>query len=247
MDEEIPIELYYSTMTAVDHFNDRDNFRLASVIYRKDDDDLDGKVDRLILDFELPLGSTEKIYGIQGLVFVQYRLNGHVKMSMESLAYIQHDGGLPASRFETRGDLVLRQNFPMRVRNTNTILYEDDSWLDDKAAFRSMGGEKLNIKDIVRRYGARELTTDYSERYPIWGRDITSGALGQEGNTNFKLKATIDVPRLQDILYIPTLYEVLMEAWMRYLSLLIVSVFLMRRLVQFVYARQVLKVWVKVD
>lgn len=247
VDVDVPIELYFSTMTALDHFNERDNFRLASVTYGKDDDDIDGKVDRLILDFELPLESTEKIYGIQGLVFVQYRLNGHVKMSMESLAYVQHDGGLPASRFETRGDLVLRQNFPMRVRNSNTILYENYSWLDAEAALRSAGVENANIQDIIKRYGTRDVTTDYHERYPLWTRDISNEAIGQDGNTHFNLKATIDVPRLQNVLYIPTLYEVLMEAWMRYLSLLIVSTFLMRRLVQYVYTHQVLRVWVKVD
>ncbi len=248
--ENKPIEMYYSTMNSINNL--KVNYRPSSVSYLEVDDDKDGLTDHLILHFQLPLESNERVYGVQALIFLSYTLQNHVKMNMDSLAYIRHDAGLPASSFKTRGDLVLRQNLPMQVKKINTDLYRDDPLLDLHNASRH--SSKTTVMGILEQYDTRDLTTDFLERFPIWTRDIVDpteehdecDSSTTDGKV-FDLHITIDVPKLQRVMYIPTLYEVLVEAWIRYLSLLVIAVIVARRILHFVYSSQLLKTFIAVD
>ncbi len=241
LEENKPIEMYYSTMNSINSL--KVNYRPSSVSYLEVDDDKDGLTDQLVLQFQMPLESNERVYGVQALVFVSYALQNHVKMSMDSLAYVRHDAGLPASSFRTRGDLVLRQNLPMRVKHTNTDLYRDDPLLDLRTA--SVDSSMTTVMGILEQYNTRELTTEFIERFPIWTRDIN--ALNREDSKVFDLHVTIDIPKLQRVMYIPTLYEVLVEAWIRYLSLLVIAAIIARRILHFVFSSQIIKTFIAVD
>ena len=243
-DYDVPRELYYSTMHNVNELRP-ESFRVAAVTSREADDDSDGLVDRLILKFALPI-KDERVYGVQALIFLNYRLQNHVKVDMESLAYVHHDAGLPASSYSSRGDLMLRQNMPMNVEQEFTALYSNDDLLgmDMNEAAIGISARNSNIMNILERYKSRDIATDYLERFPVWTRHAGED---KDNMDTFDLRVTIDVPRLQQVIFVPTLQEVLLEAWMRYLSLLVIAVYLMRRLFHFVYTNRIANSHIKID
>ena len=230
----MPKELYYSTMREVNDARP-ESFRAASVVVREVDENLDGLIDQLYLHFKIPLEG-EQVYGVRALIFLDYRLQDHVKVDLDSLSFIRYNGGLPSSSYETRGDLVLRQNLPMSIREDFVNPYSDSELINVlKATFSA---SESNIGKIIERYGARHITTNYVERFPLWNSNTHTSS--GRNNEAFDLKITIDIPRLQQVIFIPTFPMVLLEAWMRYLSLLVIAVHLMRRLLLFVHSNRLL-------
>ena len=230
-----PRELYYSTMRELNEMRP-ETFRAASVSSQEVDDDLDGLVDRMMLNIKIPTYN-ERVYGVQALIFLNYRLQNHVKFDMDSLAYVQHSGGLPASSYSSRGDLILRQNLPMRVEEKFTNLYSNDDLVNILET--GVSARESNIMRILERYESRDISTHYLERFPFWGKH---GLVSTQGGSDvFDLKVTIDVPRLQQVVFIPTLPHALLEAWMRYLSLLVIAVYLLKRFLFFIYTNQILR------
>ena len=245
-----PRELYYSTVREVNEARP-ETFRAASVSSQEVDRNLDGLVDSLKLEIDVPLLMQEQVYGVQALVFLNYRLQKHVKVDMECLAFIDSRGrgGLPGSSYSSRGDLVLRQNLPMRVEKKFTNLYKyDNDLLRDIHTVRSV--RDSNILSIMESYGARDVFAHYVERLSHWGggynhaRDPDPGPgpdPDRDGNEVFHLEVTVDIPGLQQVIFIPTLPQVLVEAWNRYLSLLVISGYIMRRFFLFLYTNQIVR------
>ncbi len=236
-----PRELYYSTIRELNDLRP-ESFRSASLSSREVDENLDGLVDSITLKLKLPTYE-EHVYGIQALVFVRYRLQNHVKFDMESLAFIQHSGGLPALSYSSRGDLVLRQNMPMRIDKDFTNLYSNKSLINTRHS--AVSAQESNIKSIVERYESRDIATHYMERFSLWGGHGLVSNQGKDGI--FDLKITIDIPKLQNVVFIPTLSHALLEAWMRYLSLLVIAVFLLRKFLFFIYTNQLLRSHIIID
>lgn len=250
IDDSFPKEIFYSTIRSVNAMKS-ENLRMASVKAREVDQDLDGVMDRFYLDAQLPLQEGEQIYGIQALLFFDYRLQNHVKIDMESLVYVYHSSGLPGTSFTSRGDLTLRQNSPIGVRDDFSTLYADNPLLDMQDA--AMIASETNVKNIIEKYELRSFGTDYIQRFPIWTRDLAyidtnstfTGVDYQRRTFNFRV--TVDIPSMQHVTYIPTLPEVLIEAWIRYLSFLIVIGFILRKILCFFFAHQILACDCKVE
>lgn len=244
----LPRELYYSTYEELNEKRQQ-TFRSASTTSREADDNVDGVVDRLLLNIKLPLKCNEDVYGLQALVFVNYKLVNHVKMEIESLIHVHHEAGIAGSKFVSIGDLNLRQMKPIPIfsgrSNSNTRLYFDDDLVDIPSALFEPSA--TNIGNILKRYQSRSIAADYVERFPIWTRQIESSSISNAetedaGNKKgFELDLTVTIPKMQSIVYIPTLVEVLTEAWVRYFSLLVVVGCLAHLLFKYVFSNQILR------
>jgi len=201
--------------------------------------------DRIELSIEFPLQEEEQILSLNALIFIDYRLQ-KANVGMQGLVYIHHDGGLPGSSFTTIGDLVLRQNAPLGTLGKITEQYPTNDIMNEfKASFSS---SESNIDSLLARYEEREIACYYSERIHFWHRNPTDKHSDQDGfDNNFNVKVTVNVPNLQEVVYISTLSQVLLDAWMRYLSILVVAVYCMRRLLSFLFSNQILSSRIRID
>jgi hypothetical protein len=248
----IPKELYYSTIDGMNELR-TETFRVASTTSREIDNDFDGVVDRLLMEIKMPLKPNEYVYGIQSMALVNYRLDTHVRMEMESLIYSHHESGLAGSKFSSTGDLKLRQMRPIPIIHTgNDQTHKRDIWklYSDKALLEfdniGMNPSQSSLMQIIEKYQSRSIATDYSERFPLWlieNEEFIDDEIeaGKEFSKDFELRLTVDIPKMQSIIYVPTLMEVLTEAWIRYLSLLVITGFLIRRVLFFLFTNHFMK------
>ena len=245
----LPKEIFYSTF---DQLNEKrqESFRASSTTSREADDDMDGVMDRFLLKVNIPIERNEFVYGLQALVFVTYKLENHVKMEMESLIHVHHESGIPGSKFTSFGDLNLRQMkaIPIISRNTQSDddiirMYVDEELVQLQSA--TFEPSLSNVNNVLKRYHARTVASEYVERFPMWTRQVEGPSMSTDESSEddkfFELDLTVTIPKMQTIVYVPTLMEVLTEAWMRYLSLLVVISGIGRLLFHFVFSNQILR------
>lgn len=178
-------------------------------------------------------------------ILFNYRLSGPVRLDAEVLAYASHASGLPGVAFRTRGDLVHRQNTPLFVRGEDTLYapYDSEPLLDIDAA--SLRSTYSNVGSIVDRYAGRDVGADYRERFGVWtrasssmsGEAVSLGEDGEAGGATFNFTFVMDVPT-QVVTYRPTKTDMFKELWVRYLSLMVVVMFLQKRICAFIYYNQ---------
>lgn len=228
--------LYFSS---INHLNRQsNNFRPATITSRDQDFNLDGLVDRIHIDFRLPL-QNELVESVQMIGFFQYELKMHVKMEMESMLYFDYQGSFPGSGLEISGDLLLRQNEPLRVDHTSVHLYKEESIFHINHTAPLMS-EQETIRRILDKFNDRGVGTDFNRRFSSWK------LLPMEEPTElFTLEVDVDIPKLQSIVFIPTPYEAFLESWMRYLSIFVIVGSLIRVLSRHLFEYQILQTKVK--
>lgn len=211
-----------------------ESYRMASVRFHEDDIDRDGKFDSFIVEADVPLDPDEKIQSMKALLFFNFRLQKHVRLDMETIAYTSVESCLPISGFDSKGSLVLRQSNPLGVRNYDSTLYALDTPLvgsiDSESSKRIIDS---NVGRILAKYRDRNVIADYVEHYPIQTRKgVAPGEFG-----SFHLKMNVDIPE-QEILYHATLVEVLKDGWIKYLSAVVVCLLLLEQIKSFVFGNQ---------
>lgn len=225
-------EIFVSNLDAINMLR-HDTSRMAIIQSHEEDSNLDGIIDWFELDINVPLNPDEQIKSMQTVAFFDYQLQKRVKLEMESMAYISVDSDLPLSGYDTEGDLMFRQTNPLGVRGYKSILYKDATPLvqtDSSAAYHASNS---NIRDVLSRYRTRDVAADYVERYPIKSLDVGASLLNSE--KRYRLKMKMKVPT-QKVYYIPTLMEVLKDAWVKYLSVAIVCWLLLDALKSFAFS-----------
>jgi len=238
-----PKELFYSTFPQVNKMRPN-SIRMATVHAREIDDNLDGLADRVTLSVTVPLNAWEEIYTIQALIFVDCGLRNHVKIDMESLAYVHYNSGIPISTLTTRGDLTLRQTQLFSIEKSISQLYSGETLLDLQSA--SFHAQDSNIERILSNYGDRVISTHYLERTLVWKRADNRGPALFATEQSVDITITMDIPH-QNVAYVPTLFETLREAWIRYVSVFCVVLYVIRRIHGFVYPHQLVTTRTNVD
>jgi transmembrane protein 231 len=235
---------------------DANSLRMGIIKCREHDENLDGIIDTIHVSVTLPLTKSEEVYGIQALLLFHYRLQNHVKLDLESLVYVNHDAGMPGSSFRSRGNLQLKQDFPIGVRDEFSVVHSNDPLMDIDNDRLFMMVEKSNLEHILNKYESRTISTDYMERFRSWKTDVSS--IGQEHidgrnsesndeERRFHFEITIEIPKMQEIVYIPGIVETLKEAWIRYVSIFVVVRLLVQSLQRFAFTYQLVKTKMKID
>jgi len=94
--------------------------------------------------------------------------------------------------------------------------------------------EQFKFDEVLNRYNQRNVTTRLTNEYLIWERGGSPAS-----GFPFTVKLTVNYPT-QTLTYHPGFWQMMKWAWIQYLSIFIVFVYLMRSIKTFVYTRQVL-------
>ncbi|XP_051916979.1 transmembrane protein 231 [Hippocampus zosterae] len=203
-----------------------EKLRIPAVSVREEDQNQDGKVDRLIFQLQLPLKDEENVYSVQLLLIFSYQLFTKSTVVMQSLAYMQHSSPVPGAKLFISGDLRLQQRTPLPHRGLFNIY--NVSVIDGSSPFASA----YDLDNIVRRYQERNLTTVLSCPTPVW-------TTGRAAGSPFQLIAEIHYP-VEVISYYPGFWETIKFAWIQYVSILLIFLWVFERIQTFVFQNQVL-------
>ncbi|XP_072241456.1 transmembrane protein 231-like [Leuresthes tenuis] len=121
---------------------------------------------------------------------------------------------------------------PLKTSNNLccTTLYNiyNVSVIDESSPFAS----SYDLENIVRSYQKRNLTTVLSCPMPVW-------TVGRAAGSPFELTAEIRYPA-EVISYRPGFWETIKFAWIQYVSVLLIFLWVCERIQRFVFQNQVL-------
>ncbi|XP_067091504.1 transmembrane protein 231 [Osmerus mordax] len=202
------------------------NLRIPSVSVREEDVNQDGKLDRLSFKLQLPLKAQEQVYSVQLLLTFSYQLFRMSTVVMQSLAYVQYSSSVPGSQLFISGDLRLQQKTPLPHRGRYTMY--NVSVVDGSSPFAST----YNLVNIIGSYQERNLTTVLSVPSPVW-------TIGRAAGAPFHINAEIRYP-VEVISYRPGFWETIKLAWIQYVSVLLIFLWVFSHVQTFVFQNQVL-------
>ncbi|KAG7473214.1 hypothetical protein MATL_G00093330 [Megalops atlanticus] len=207
------------------------NLRIPSVSAREEDLNRDGKLDRLNLQIDLPLTPDEQIYSVQLLLTFSYQLYRMSALTMQTLVYVQHASPVAGSRLFVDGDLRLQQRVPLAHRGVDTAY--NVSVIDGSSPFAAA----YDLANIIAAYQERNLSTFLSSPGPVW-------TVGRAAGAPFRIGAVIRYPA-ETIRYPyrerdPGFWETIKFAWVQYVSVLLIFLWVFSRVQTFVFQNQVL-------
>ncbi|XP_039619362.1 transmembrane protein 231 [Polypterus senegalus] len=203
-----------------------DSLRIPSVSVMEEDKNQDGKYDQMTFKLQLPLQSTEQVYSVNLILGFSYSLFRMSTFVMQSMAYIQHSSPLPGSLLYVNGDLKLQQRQPLSHRGLDTRY--NVSVINGSSPFASA----YDLTNIIGNYQERNVSTVLSWPSPLW-------MTGRAANSPFVISAVIRYP-VEIITYQPGFWEMIKFAWIQYVSVLLIFLWVFERIKIFVFQNQVL-------
>ena len=235
--------LFFSTSSELNKLHPT-SFRMASLKSRETDRNLDDIVDAVDIQVMIPLLPEENVYSIQMVSFFDFVLNNHVKIHMrDALAYMHYTSGIPFTAVVSKGDLKLKQRALFSVHKSPSTLYVDDPLFDGAV---SLGRSyESTIQHVLDKADSRLFSTEYLERYPTPKRIETIKGTGYDFSA-LNISMTVH-NSAQNIEYIPALYELFTDSWIRYFSLYWIAMKLMQQFYSFAYPNQLIVTFEKID
>ncbi|XP_059987998.1 transmembrane protein 231 [Lagenorhynchus albirostris] len=216
--------LAWSTFPAFNRLQG-DHLRVPLVSTREEDRNQDGKMDMLHFKLELPLQSTEHVLGVQLILTFSYQLHRMSTFVMQSMAFFQSSFAVPGSQLYVNGDLRLQQKQPLSHRGLD-VRY-NVSVINGTSPF----AHDYDLTHIVAAYQERNVTTILTDPNPIW-------LVGRAAEAPFVIKAVIRYP-MEVISYLPGFWEMIKFAWIQYVSILLIFLWVFERIKRFVFQNQV--------
>ncbi|XP_074055752.1 transmembrane protein 231 [Macrotis lagotis] len=216
----------YLTWSTFPTFNQlqEDNLRVPVVTSREEDKNQDGKMDVLYFKLELPLQSTEHILAVQLILTFSYQLTKMSRFSMQSMAFLQSSFPIPGSQLYVNGDLKLQQKQPLKYRGI------DERYNGSVINKTSIFASDYSFQRIVAEYSERNVTTILANAQPLW-------LVGRAAEAPFVLNAVIRYP-VENISYYPGFWETIKFAWIQYVSILLIFIWIFERIKIFVFQNQ---------
>ncbi|XP_006823640.1 transmembrane protein 231-like [Saccoglossus kowalevskii] len=206
---------------------EQQRLRIPIVKSREEDTNRDGKPDKLLINIETPMLDTEQVYSLHLLVIFEYQLFRFSSLTMESMAYIHYNSPRPGAMFTVDGELQFKQNYPLPHRG-----------IVDTYNYPVINGDSIYAADyqltnIFRDYMDRNESTTFVSAYPVW-------VSGKGAGKPFIIQATIRYPE-ETILYYPGFWQLIKLAWIQYLAVLLIFIFIFGRLKTFVFQNHILQ------
>lgn len=145
---------------------------------------------------------------------------------MQTLAFVQHSSPVPGSQLFVCGDLKLNQQAPLAHRGVHSMY--NVSAINASSPFASA----YDLANIIRLYQQRNLTAHLSGVIPVW-------TVGRAANSPFQISAVINYP-VETITYQPGFWEMLKFAWIQYVSVLLIFLWVFQHIQAFIFQNQVL-------
>ncbi|XP_066493348.1 transmembrane protein 231 [Tiliqua scincoides] len=200
--------------------------RVPLLSAREEDTNQDGLMDRLNFCLELPLQSTEQVVGVQLLLTFTYQLHRMSTFVMQSMAFLQSFSPVPGSQVFVSGDLKLQQRQPL-----------SHCGLDNRYNISVINGtspfsQDYDLVNIVSAYQERNVTTVLSDPGPIW-------VVGRAPDEPFVVQTIIRYP-VEQIIYQPGFWEMIKFAWIQYVAVLLIFLWVFQRIRIFLFQHQAL-------
>lgn len=207
--------------------------RVPTLRSHETDENYDGKMEYLDIEFELPLSESESVNSVSVMLLFDYRLTDMIYMRMESAAYFDYTGGGPGSELTVDGPLVFHQRDPLEWDGSREIY---NYAVVNTSSFNP---SDYDFTNILQTYSNRNETTVYDARYPVWKAD-------RAATQPFKLKMRVRY-QTQRFCFRPGFLQELKFGWIQYLALL-VPLWVFATYVQwFIFNNQVVQSIVKLD
>ncbi|XP_071424015.1 transmembrane protein 231 isoform X2 [Pithys albifrons albifrons] len=145
---------------------------------------------------------------------------------MQSMAFLQFFSPVPGSQLYMNGDLKLNQRQLLNHCGLDTRY--NVSVVNGTSPFAS----DYDLTNIIAAYWDRNVTTVFSDPSPVW-------MTGRSTDTPFIINATIHYP-VEVILYQPGFWEIIKFAWIQYVSILLIFLWVFGRIKMFLFQNQVL-------
>ncbi|XP_071973393.1 transmembrane protein 231 [Engystomops pustulosus] len=210
-----------------------DKLRIPLISAQEDDKNQDGKMDQLNFTLELPLLSAENVFGVQLFLTFSYKLYRMSTFVMQSMVFIQHSSPVPGAKLFINGDLRLQQRQPLGHQGLDTTY--NVSVINGTSPFAS----SYDLTNILLTYQNRNVTTVLSNPNPIW-------LVGRGTSDPFVINAIIHYP-VETISYQPGFWEMIKYAWIQYVSVLLIFLWVFERVKIFVFQNQVFTTTVPVS
>jgi hypothetical protein len=242
-----PKEIFFSTSSVWNELYPS-SFRIASIKSREIDTNFDDIVDSMNIQVLMPLLPGENVYSIQMIPFFDFSLSRHVKIQMDTLAYIHYASGIPITSLVTKGDLKLKQRALFSIQKSPSMLFPNDPLFYSTPPSRGPAGHSSTIQQVLETADSRLFSTDYLERYASSKRGdyATTGYDSSLPISSLNITLTLH-NTAQSIDYTPALYELFTDAWIRYFSLYWIAIKLVGQLYSFVYSNQLIGTFEKID
>ncbi|XP_072024456.1 transmembrane protein 231-like [Amphiura filiformis] len=217
----------YLTWSTYQNYNQlqQDHLRVPLVKTREEDVNRDGRPDMLHYNIEVPLQDLEQVYSAKLILIFGYKLNRFSSVRMESMAYAYHTGPVPISLFNIEGELKLQLKEPLAHKGLDTRY--DVPVINSESIFAG----DYQLTTIFSNYARRNVTTKLQCDYPVV-------QTGRGAGQPLILKGTIHFP-VETIPYVPGFWQVMKFAWIQYLAVLVLFIFIMERVKNFVFANQI--------
>ncbi|XP_049720940.1 transmembrane protein 231 isoform X3 [Elephas maximus indicus] len=144
---------------------------------------------------------------------------------MQSMAFLQSSFAVPGSQLYVNGDLKLQLKQPLSYGGLD-VRY-NVSVIDGTSPFAS----DYDLTHIVGAYQERNVTTFLMDPNPIW-------LVGRAAEAPFVINAVIRYP-VEVIAYQPGFWEMIKFAWVQYVSILLIFLWVFERIKIFVFQNQV--------
>lgn len=107
-----PLYLFHSNYK---NFNQlySESLRVPIITTYSQDDNRDGKLDRLEFGLEMPLTADESIHRVSAILYFDVTISKKAKYNFDAVAYFNYDSGAAVATIYADGDLVFRQTQPL--------------------------------------------------------------------------------------------------------------------------------------
>lgn len=242
-----PLSLFYSTSSSINELYSN-SLRVPFLSSAVQDDNFDGKTDRLEINVQMPLAMDERITGLTAVVYFDVKISDKAKYFFDAVAFTNFESANSMASITIDGDLLFRQTWPLSGKGGYKVPYESDPLFDVNSG---TSAAEVSISTVMKRSTARNWSMVFNPTYLYAVKKGQIGApqdLSRRGllTNMFNASITIRVPQ-QPIRYSPTASVVLSNAWIQYVCFFLITAFVLYRMNSFIFRNQILSSFPVVD
>ena len=244
-----PINTFFdsSNKTLNDMINKIGNYNLNSnlnLISREDkasiskysyDDDNDGINDRLIIRYETnkeEIITNNNNIDVKLIFFVNYRLTKEVKLLMTPMIYVDIPIISGAKEINLSGDLELVQKSPIVSTTVTSQIYNKKKPLTVDEKLNS----PLDLLNIYNEYKNMNYTLKYNYE-----------KIEKRSNNKLIINIEMNIPKLQRVFYIQSVFEAIKYAWMQYFYIFLPIYIILYMIYKFIIESNIFYTHIKSD
>ena len=244
-----PINTFFdsSNKTLNDMINKIGNYNLNSnlnLISREDkasiskysyDDDNDGINDRLIIRYETnkeEIITNNNNIDVKLIFFVNYRLTKEVKLLMTPMIYVDIPIINGAKEINLSGDLELVQKSPIVSTTVTSQIYNNKKPLTVDEKLNS----PLDLLNIYNEYKNMNYTLKYNYE-----------KIEKRSNNKLIINIEMNIPKLQRVFYIQSVFEAIKYAWMQYFYIFLPIYIILYMIYKFIIESNIFYTHIKSD